>query len=140
MQKEEFEKMTVENKFSVINAHQNLLTNAISNRMQLLPIIAGLSATLLVIASFNDKLIPLNNMVKIVLSILLVIIPLSLFFYNIDLKRAQIKNKEYIDNLLGTEEKQIKSGFLNKIIAYAPDFIIYILSIVSIIIIFEIWI
>ena len=82
MKKEEFEKLSIEHKLFIVNKHQDLLGVAITNRMQLLPIIAGLSATLLVVATFNDQLIPLDNGVRIVLSFLLIVIPISLLFYN----------------------------------------------------------
>lgn len=136
MKREEFEKLSTEHKFMIVDKHQDLLIDAVNNRQQLLPIIAGLSATLLVVATFNDKLIPLDNTVRIILSVLLIIIPVSLFLYNIDLKTAQKNNKEYLNSLLGS--KEVKNDFKNKIIAYAPDAIIYILFGISIIIIYKV--
>lgn len=139
MEKEQFQKLPIEYKLPIINMHQNLLKDAIYNRMALLPMTAGLSATLLVVATFNDKLIPLDNFVRFIISVLLLIIPFSLYFYNFDLKKAQRKNKEYLDHLLDTSNKKIESTLNDKIAGYAPDFIIYIMGIVSIAIIFKIW-
>jgi hypothetical protein len=139
MNKEEFKKLSIDHQLVYLNKFQDLLANAITNRMQLLPIIAGLSATLLVVATFNDKLIPLDNIIRVILSILLLIIPISLFSYNIDLKSAQTKNKKYIDSLLGTEDIAVPSSCKDKIIGYAPDFIIYALAIIVVVIIIKIW-
>jgi len=45
-----------------------------------LPIVASLSATMLVIATFSEWLIPWSRDIKLVLSLLLALIPLSLLF------------------------------------------------------------
>jgi len=138
MDQKDFEKLSVDHKWIIISTHQNLLTNSIFDRMRLLPMIAGLAATLLVIATFNNQLIPLDNTVKIVLSMLLILIPISLFLYNSDLKTSQSKNKEEIERLLGTKPKT-KNTIFDKIIAWSPDMIIYIVFLVSLILIFKIW-
>lgn len=139
MKKEDFDKLSVEHKLTIIETHQNLLTSSIYSRMGLLPLMAGLAATLLVIATFNDKLIPLDNTIRFLTSVLLIIIPFSLYLYNDDLKTSQKKNKSYIDNLLGTENKKMENTFIGKLTCYTPDAVIYILAIVVLIIIKKIW-
>jgi len=138
MKKEEFDKLSPDQKFTIINSYQTLLQSAVNYRMGLLPFVAGISATLLVVATFNNELIPLDNTIRFVLSILFVIIPMSLLFYNLDLKEGAKKNVERMNELLGTNFKP-KLNLQNKVTAYLPDFIIYILLIISFVVVYKIW-
>jgi len=58
-----------------------LFKEAVLSKLRVLPTIAALAATLLVVATFNDNLFPLTKFVRFLLSILLLVIPVSLYFY-----------------------------------------------------------
>lgn len=75
--------------------------------IKLLPTISALAATLLVIATFNNNLIPLNNSVKILLTVLLAVILLGVWLMYWDLLNAQGNAYEYI-GLIG---KKIGADF-----------------------------
>jgi len=136
MKKEQFQKLTIEQQFSIITYYLNIIKDATYIRMGLLPTISGLFATFLVLATFNEKLIPLDNTIRIILSILILLTPLSLYVYNHDLKKSGQKGKEFLENLLGKIE--VESTLKDKIIAYLPDILIYILIIISFVIIYKI--
>ena len=134
MDKEQFEKLPTEHRFNIIKTHIDLFSSAVSSRMQLLTTVCALCATLLVVATFNEKLIPLSDLVRVLLSILLGIIPPSLFLYNRDLKGAQAKHKASIELFLGEHPKKGET-FLNWLTAIFPDFAICAVSVVIFILI-----
>jgi hypothetical protein len=140
MERKDFEKLTPDRKWIIIESYQNLLSTSIHNRMGLLPLMSGLAATLLVIATFNGNLLILDCLVKIIVSILLAIIPVSLFFYNHDLKLAAKKSKEQIGYFLDKKDiGESDQNFINKVTGWLPDIVIYIFTFVIIVIIYKIF-
>ena len=105
-----------------------LLRDSVWERYKLLPQISALLATLLVVATFNEKLLPLTNYVRALLVILLVLIPISLIGYLWELERAEkhaYKNIQKIDDGQKTiGQKQ------NLVTAYLPKFVVIVISIV----------
>ncbi len=138
MEKDLFKKLPINHQISYIKSHLDILTNAISARMQILPTASTLAATLLVVATFNPQLVPLTCLVKVLLSILLLLVPSSLWLYNYDLKRAQDKTKKYLEKLLGENEYE-NEGTLNEVVKWFPDIAIYLITAVIITIVFIIW-
>ncbi len=88
MEKEQFKSLTSDQQFSVINLYLNMVKDAIYARMGLLPFISALFATFLTIATFNEKIIALDDSIRFILSILIIFIPFSLYIYNSDLKKS----------------------------------------------------
>ena len=112
--------------------HQ-LLHDSVFERYKLLPQISALSATLLVVATFNEKLLPLTNCVRVLLIILLALIPVSLISYVWELKRAEGHSPENIKRIGSGQETTQQQR--NTFTAYLPWFIIMIISVVIIFII-----
>ena len=112
--------------------HQ-LLHDSVFERYKLLPQISALSATLLVVATFNEKLLPLTNCVRVLLIILLALIPVSLISYAWELKRAEEHSSENIKRIGSGQETTQQQR--NTFTAYLPWFIIMIISVVIIFII-----
>ena len=141
MEKEEFDKLSVDHKLEYIKIFVGNFTDSVRRRMEILPSVSALAAMLLIIATFGDKIIPFNSTIKFLLSLLLLVIPFSLYFYNFDLKDAQKKNLEYTDKLLGIDsKKEIDKGpAMHKFIAFFPDIVIYILFVIILLIIGFIW-
>jgi len=117
---------------SLVKFYLDLLHRSINARMAILPSISALCATLLVVATFNKDLLPLNNVVKTLVSILLLIIPPSLFFYNSQLKDEQ---NSYIKTL----DVPPNSKLTEKFIGYFPDLVIFLITSVILIIVYLIW-
>ena len=136
MDKEQFENLTPDQQFSIISTHLNIVKDTTYTRMGLLPFISALFATFLSIATFNG-IIPLDNTIKVIISVLILLIPFSLYVYNYDLKKAGEKTRKILENLLGTIE--VESTFKDKVIAYLPDILIYILTVISFVIVYKIW-
>lgn len=142
MDKEElFKKLSPDQKFNLLKSHLDILLSSISKRMQVLPSISALAATLLIVATFNEKLLPINLVVKFLLSLLLILIPVSLFFYNEDLKRAQRNSIKLINDYFGEDlDKEIKKDYLDKVAGLFPDIAIWIITLVIIGLLIMIWI
>lgn len=113
--------------------HQ-LLYDSVFERYRLLPQVSALSATLLVVATFNEKLLPLTNCVRALLIILLTLIPISLIGYVWELKRAEEHSSENIKRLGNGQETMQQNR--NLFTAYLPWFVTAIISVVIILIIF----
>jgi hypothetical protein len=58
-----------------------LLRDAIKDKFEVLPIVAGVAAALLVVGSFSGSLFPLTNLVRFLISILLFVMVASLHVY-----------------------------------------------------------
>ncbi len=115
--------------------HQ-LLHDSVFERYKLLPQISALSATLLVIATFNKKLIPITNCVRVLLIILLALIPVSLIGYIWELKRTEEHSSENIKRLRCGQETILQNQ--NWFTSHLPYFVVVIISIVITFIIFYI--
>ena len=139
MNKENFDKLSVDHKWTVVKTYLDLIQSTTSHRMGLLPLMSGLAATLLIVATFNEKLIPLDNAVRGIISILLLLIPFSLYFYNEDLKTAQKKAKEQLDILNPKSSDPDVGGIKGCIARWFPDISIYIFGILVIFLVVKIW-
>jgi hypothetical protein len=138
MEEDHFNSLSKDDKKYVMDKWTDLLQGVIRQRMEILPLGSGVAAALLVIATFNKTLIDSDVIIKILISLLLLIIPVALFFYNRDLVVTQTKCISEIDKLTG-EKNNPELGVLNKISAYLPDVLIYIILIVVIIFVSKIW-
>ena len=76
-------------KLERIKIHLQTLFSIINDRNKIIPLVASLSATILIVATFNEKLLPLDNFVKILITILLLVIPISLFDYAMKLRTGE---------------------------------------------------
>lgn len=143
MEKEEFEKLPINHQLDYVKILLDSLGMSIRSRMEILPSASALAAMLLIVATFGDKIISFNAIVKVLLSLLLLIIPMALFFYNSDLKMAQKRNIDYLDKLLGNNlNKDIseEKTKLSKFIGFFPDIVIYLLALIIVVFIWLIWI
>jgi len=128
----------------------SFLQQAIFQKAGVTLVIASLSAAILIIASFsNDLLSPSSLYFKIAITILLSLIPTSLFVYLIeifDCIHAANKNIEEITGLDSkVRQKEIEKSYStmqkirNKICGGFTYFSVSLLSLVMIYIIWEIW-
>jgi hypothetical protein len=102
----------------------------------LLPVMSSLSAALLVVATFQEKLIPLTSFVKFLLVTLLAIIPISIWGY---LKRLEYDNEFLTIVFNDPDAKPTKSGDLvDRITKALPTYLFWVLCGVIIAMIFVI--
>ncbi len=107
----------------------DLLLKVVWERYKLLPQISVLAATLLIVATFNEKVIPLTNFVRLLIILFLTVIPICLFGYLFALKEAENKGKEGLKGIFGQKLSKGKEFF----IAYLPW---YMAGFITILIIF----
>lgn len=100
-------------------ARSNMILNA-----------SSLAATILVITTFSEKILPTTPLIKILLIVLLAVIPISLIDYSIKLKNAMAQISHRL-NLNPAGEK----NFLRKIVDQSHNLYIGIITIVVFIII-----
>lgn len=128
MKKENFDKLSTDHKWIIVHEYTDLLRSAVSNRMALLPNVAILSVGLLVVATFNQNILAnLSYPIVVVLSLLLIIIPLSLYLYNEDQKTLANKSKAELERLNGPIPEG-QDGVRGWLTARMPDICIYILA------------
>ena len=132
--KEIFESLPPEGRHLILKSFTDLVTKNIADRMRTLPTIASLFATLLIVATFNLQLLPLNAEVKILISIVMLLVPLSLFFYLINLIAAEKSGIKYFEAWTGkpgtVDKLAAETTIYSKIIGVAPigfTIIIYLL-------------
>jgi hypothetical protein len=110
----------------------------------LLPSISGLSAMLLVVATFNHDLIEINLSVKIIITILLVLIPLGLWGNYIDSQKAVYSGLERLKIIMKEDLGKDVSDQINKtkkpsLLGFIPPFMNFVFTFAIILIILLIW-
>ncbi|OHA58396.1 MAG: hypothetical protein A2571_01290 [Candidatus Vogelbacteria bacterium RIFOXYD1_FULL_44_32] len=116
---------------------KEILFTVVRGRFEILPIISALSGALLVVATFNPKLIPVTIVVKVILAVLLFIIPLSLFGYLWELKIAEDKAMEWFEQFGGVNNKR---SHIETILAYFPWIMFCVISVAIILIVIIIFV
>ena len=128
--KEERRQMDLER----LKVYHELLNTAVWERYKLLPQISALAATLLVVATFNERILPLTNCVRFLLIAFLVLIPVSIIGYLVALHQAEKHAEKNIKNINDRRPtEQMKRGFFT---AYLPWIIAGIFTILIVQIVF----
>jgi hypothetical protein len=91
-----------QNNYERLKAQNDLFFKAVMEKFKILPTICSLAATLLVVATFNENLLPINTVVKILISILLSLISVSLFFYLFELNDLANKAQKKIEEIISS--------------------------------------
>jgi hypothetical protein len=136
--KEKFNKQKPEDKLRILNSINDQLTMLVHAEFGTLPIVSTLAAALLVVATFNSKLLPLTSLIKIIISVLIFIIPLSLIVYIFRLKKARNIGEDLWETYQGKRPK-ISKGFWDQLLNESPLIFAVIIFIAIIIIFIRIW-
>ncbi len=133
-------------KFERLKYQMDILKDIINSKLGILSIVAALSAALLVVATFNNKLLEINFFVKGLLIVFLFLIPLGLWAQLIDLTMAEKDCCKIIREINGIDVKKIikknrkERGFVGMIIvnviSWMPWVILSILTLAILMIIF----
>ncbi len=120
-----------------------------AEKSQSLSIVSGLSAALLVVATFNNELLEMTFFVKILISVLLFLMPLCLWFRTIELLMAEDENIKSMEEITHLNVKEMvrkrnekRSPFwrtMDKILTYAPFAILFVFTIIVFAVIFLIF-
>lgn len=108
-QKQEwFEKQKPERKWIIIEPFLNLFNSAVTEKMKIIPSLSAISATLLIVATLNPDLMPIDIIpAKIIISVLLLLIPFSLIIHVLEMEKTARKALEYC----GEYQKKITEEF-----------------------------
>jgi hypothetical protein len=97
-----------------------IFKEATLSRFRLLPEIASIATALLVVATFNPELLPLTHDIKLALSILLLLIPLSLDMFLWEANEASVEAAKSLERLVPGFSGNVISGWVEFIFSRAP--------------------
>ncbi|HUY62685.1 MAG TPA: hypothetical protein VMV50_02760 [Candidatus Paceibacterota bacterium] len=80
-EKANFVRLKLEDQVRMGNAVNDQLFQITSAKLATLPVISAIAAALLIVATFNSSLLPLTVTVRVLISVLMLIVPVSLLFY-----------------------------------------------------------
>ena len=129
-------------KLEKIKIHLTSLRELLGAKAGVATVISSVSAAILIVATFNPNLLPITRGLKIGITLLLALIPLSLLFYLLEILSAIGKSHKAIEKIIGDIElpkNHWLEDFYNKSIGYFPVVGTLILSGVIIYIISVIW-
>jgi len=95
--------MSMQEKIETIKIWADLAQSSAKEKYQTLTAVSTLAAALLVMATFNEKLIPLTNLVKWIIIILLLIIPISLWGLLGNLYNTEKVAREKLEEATGSK-------------------------------------
>src|SRR3989344_8903758 len=117
-----------------LKIHFAFLNSLLTQRTAIVPTIASLSAMILVVATFNEKLLPLTEDIKIALVILLALIPISILFSIFEIHSAIETATEAINKITRGKEPFASKNWFGKIctilITHTPLFLGVVLSLI----------
>lgn len=120
-----------------IELYGTALTNVLNHRYNALTVVSGLASTLLVVATFNDHLIPLTNLVRVILSVLLLLIPVSIGGLIIATRKDMKQLTARLDSIVHIDTS--KSDCTSRFLGYLPELVVGVISVCVILIISLIW-
>ena len=130
-------------KLEKLRHHLPALRSFLQERSRVLPIIASLSITLLIVFSFDRGLIPITNEeLKILITILLCAVPISLAAHLYDNQAAINKTLIYINQVIGKDSlsgRSIWERIVSYFMTYLPVFVVFLISLVIGYVIYVIW-
>ncbi|GEM_PF-3715097 len=127
--KKAFDNLSTDDKLKFIAPQLEIYRAAVQSKSQILPTIATLAATLVVVATLNNDLVPLTaNETKIILSIFLLFIPTTLHYYIKQAEHTAINALSIIQSYHGDDifEKFFKPTFFAQLSSDFPMIIVYI--------------
>lgn len=116
-----------------------LLKEAALERLRFLPGVSSLAATLLVIATFNNQLLRLTDFVKVLISLLLLLIPFSIFFYLYEINETLNEAQKNLEKELGKKLISKDKKILLLVGVYFPWIALIVMSFVILSILILIW-
>jgi hypothetical protein len=139
-----------EMKLKQLDIQVSFYQQAIFQKTKIALVLASLSAAILIVATFGGNLLPFETIhFKIAITILLSLIPISLFIFLLENSYAISTCNNNIGNIVGmdmkAEMKKIEKDYGcwkklgNKLCSYFPYFGIFFIFVVVVYIIVEIW-
>lgn len=135
-EKDIYDKGSPDIKEKIFKHWLELLLSSTRERFNLLPTIASLTVMFLVVASFNEKLIQMTQEFKNLLVVLIVLIPISMWFMYWYLRYKAIEGGKHLEKLLNIKRNSDDETVEEKIIERAPFYLLLFFTIIIIIVCF----
>ena len=129
-------------KLAKLTMHLTSLREFLGAKAGVATVVSSVSAAILIVATFNPNLLPITTGLKIGVTLLLTLIPISLLFYFLEILSAIGKTNKAIKKIIGDiklPEDHWLESFYNKSIGYFPIIGTLILAGVIIYIVSAIW-
>lgn len=131
------EDLKLQEEIETIKIWSELASTSSREKYKTLPTVCSLAATLLIIATFNEKLIPLTDYVRTLITSLLILIFISLWGFLYLLYRDEKVARTHLEKI--TKEKMRYNGISHLILDIFPYIIAVIFTCIIIAIILLIW-
>lgn len=114
-----FKKLPKEQQWDIIKSLLGYYLQMVTTKMSALASLSALSAAMVIVATLNKDLVSLDiGTAKIILSILLLLIPISLGIFFLDIERGAMGHRKQIEEYLGKVETN--PSLLDYVTSYAP--------------------
>jgi hypothetical protein len=139
--KERFAELSPDDKLKLIKPQLDFFTSAVSRKTDILPTIATLAATLIIVATLNPTLVPISPIsTKIILSIFLILIPVTLRYYIKVMEKTARRANDTITSYQGKDPFQnIRISFWDQLSSDFPIIIVYLFYGIIFFILFNMW-
>jgi len=128
MTEEEIKQLNLER----VKNYSSLLMNAVWERYKLLSQISVLASALLIVATFNEAIIPLTNCVRTLLVIFLLLMPISLIGYLLAIHRAE----QHAIKRMSVELSRGNGNLIDIVLKWLPYYVVGVISLAVLFIIF----
>jgi hypothetical protein len=138
---EKFNKLSSDKQLELIKPQMEFFTSAVSRKTEILPTLATLAAALIVVSTLNNSLVPLSSIdTKIILTIFLLLIPITLHYYIKVMEETANRAVAIIASYMGKNPfVDIKISFIDQFGADFPIIIVYIFYGVVFFVLFRMW-
>ncbi|MEI7463356.1 MAG: hypothetical protein WCK03_03075 [Candidatus Taylorbacteria bacterium] len=139
--KDNFAKLSPNDKYQLIKPQLDFFTSAVSRKSEILPTLATLASALIVLATLNKDLVTLSFMdVRVILSIFLILIPVTLHYYIKLMEKVATRASSIIASYQGKDPfRNIKISLVDQLSSDFPIIIVYIFYGVIFYILFKMW-
>lgn len=130
-----------ERRFEQLKIHLASIRGLLGDKAGIATVVSSIAAAILIIATFNPNLLPITTGLKIAITVLLALIPISLLIYILEMFHAIATTTKAIEDLVGkiSSKDPWLLKFYNRTIGYSSFFTSLILAGVIIYIVFVIW-
>jgi hypothetical protein len=137
-----FAALPPERKMAIVQPQMDLFIAAVTRKFEILPVIATLAATLIIVATLNPVLVPLTvTETKLILSLFLLLIPVTIHFYIWNNEKTALNALGVIESYQseGLFDELGRATLTGQVATDFPKIITYIFYGVSVLIVFRIW-
>lgn len=140
--REQFKKLSPDERMKILSPQLDIYVTATTKKSEVFPVISTVAAALVIVATLNQSLVPLTLVeTKAILSIFLLLIPVTLHYYVIIMEKTAQNAIKIIQSYQtkGIYDELGQTTFLQQLSSDFPKIIIYIFYGIVFLILFRVW-